>query len=189
MKCYVIVLFIVINMNNSSLELIIGPMMSGKSTELIRRIRRHQVIGNKVLIINSCSDVRCGNEIKTHDNKIVNAEKFNSLMDCKTYSNYDVVAIDEAQFFEDLLEFTNLLLDNNKHVIITGLNGDSEQKKFGFILDLIPKADKLDLLSGLCTICKDGTLGHFSVRNDSKNSDQIFIGGSDSYQCVCRKHI
>ena len=175
----------------SSLELIAGPMMSGKSTELIRRIKRHEVIGNKVLIINSSSDSRCGDEIKTHDNKRITAFKFNNLMECNIFHSYDVIAIDEAQFFKDLIEFTDLLIANDKYIIITGLSGDSEQKKFGDIIDLIPKADKFDLLSGLCIICKDGTLGHFSVRNNNNNnnSEQIFIGDSDIYQCVCRKHI
>ncbi len=105
-------------------------------------------------------------------------------------SDYDVVAIDEAQFFSDLLSFvTDILITKYKLVVIvTGLNGDFRQNIFGETLLLIPHAEKVDLLQGLCTICKDGTPGCFSSRI-IKNGDQTLVGDKDSYICVCRKHL
>ncbi len=178
-----------------SLEVIIGPMFSGKTTELMRRIKRHMVIGNKPLIINSIKDTRCDSEIKSHDNCVLTAVKLERLSDLSGHSEYDldnyqVVAIDESQFFPDLIEFVTevLIKQHGLHVIATGLNGDFQQQLFGKTLYLIPHANSVDLLQGLCTVCSDGTPGCFSARliNDSS---QTLVGGKESYNCVCRKHL
>jgi thymidine kinase len=175
-----------------SLELIIGPMFSGKTTELIRRINRHSVIGKSSLIINSSRDSRCGEEIKTHDNQRVSAIKVSSLDSHTlrdTIGNVDVVAVDEAQFFTDLLSFVHwCLYTKKKHVIIAGLNGDFRQNKFGDIIDLIPQANQIDKLSSLCIRCGDGTPAHFSTRTRG-GKHQTEIGDKDSYESVCRKHL
>ena len=181
--------------NVGSLELIIGPMFSGKTTELMRRIKRHMVIGNNPLIINSIKDVRCDAEIKSHDNSVLSAIKVDTLSEVETMSNiylsdYQVVAIDESQFFTDLPNFVvNTLLKRYKlHVIVSGLNGDFKQQLFGEILNLIPHAERVDLLNGLCTVCSDGTPGCYSSRITNSNY-QTLVGGKESYNCVCRKHL
>ena len=84
----------------------------------------------------------------------------------------------------------NELVKYNIHIIICGLNGDRNQKKFGQIIDLIPLANKIDKLSGICTLCNDGTPGDFSIlKKNQEKKQQILVGGDDMYQCVCRKHI
>lgn len=74
-----------------------------------------------------------------------------------------------------------------KLVIISGLDGDFQRKSFGQILDLIPLADRVDKLSALCSKCRDGTPAIFSKRY-AKGTEQIAVGGLDSYLPVCRKH-
>ena len=167
-------------------------MYSGKTTELMRRIKRHHVINNQTLIINSASDIRCQSEICSHDNHKLSAIKLNNLNDIFNdkydIDSYNVIAIDEAQFFEDLVTFTQRMLNINKHIIVAGLNGDYKQNVFGNIVNLIPWADKLDLLDGLCTLCADGASGYFSSRIIEDKS-QVLVGGKESYICVCRKHL
>ena len=178
--------------NVGSLEIIIGPMFSGKTSELIRRINRHSAIGKAAIIINSLKDSRCGEEIKTHDNLRVCALKVPNLASPaikNTIDCVDVVAIDEAQFFDDLIPFVRWCLYSlKKHVIIAGLNGDFKQRRFGDIIDLIPEADRIDKLSSLCIRCGDGTLAHFSIRTQGGNS-QTEVGDKDSYESVCRRHL
>ena len=178
-----------------SLEVIIGPMFSGKTTELMRRIKRHMVIGHKPLIINSIKDTRCDSEIKSHDNCVLTAIKLSKLSELTdntivNLEDYQVVAIDESQFFPDLVEYvTKVLIKKYRlHIIVTGLNGDFKQQLFGDTILLIPHAEKVDLLHGLCTICSDGTDGCYSARI-IENSTQTFVGGKESYNCVCRKHL
>ena len=77
------------------------------------------------------------------------------------------------------------MLELNKKVYICGLDGDFERKKFGTLLDLIPLCDKVCKLTSLCSLCKDGTPGIFSMRL-TKESEQIVVG-SDNYIPVCRK--
>ena len=173
------------------LELIIGPMFSGKSTECIRRINRLRSIGKRVLVINSCKDTRCKGEIQTHDKKTTEAMKVNSLVQVsKTsqFKNSEVIVVDEGQFFTDIMEVRNWVSNDNKHCIVCGLDGDFMQNKFGKILDLIPFCEKVDKLHGYCSMCNDGTPGYFTIRIDSQTNQEV-IGSNDIYKCVCRNHL
>ncbi len=149
------------------LHIIFGPMFSGKSTKLINEINTLKMYKKNILIINSNKDTRVQyNFIKTHNNIQYNAIKLNDLDESKIASitkKYDTVCIDEAQFFSNLIPFIKNLLQYDIHIIITGLNGDTNQNKFGYIIDLIPLANKIDKLSGICTLCNDGTPGDFSI--------------------------
>lgn len=175
-----------------SLELIIGPMFSGKTTELIRRIKRHSAIGKCTIIINSAQDSRCGEEVKTHDDQRVYALKVENLADQvikDVIRRVDVVALDEAQFFSNLVPFVKWCTHSlKKHVIVAGLDADFRQQKFGEILDLIPEAERVDKLSSLCIRCGDGTPAHFSIRING-GEQQTEIGDKNSYESVCRKHL
>lgn len=174
------------------MELIFGPMFSGKSTELIRRCQRLQSIGKKVIIINSTKDTRCGDMIQTHDKKEMIALKLDKLIDLvdkKEFNEIEVIAIDEAQFFEDLLDMAKkFTFDYDKEVIICGLDGDFNQHKFGQIIDLIPLSTKVDKLSGYCGLCNNKTEGQFTIRTTDNNSQEL-IGDSDIYICVCKNHL
>ena len=97
----------------------------------------------------------------------------------------EVILINEGQFFEDLYDVVVDMLSFNKRVYICGLDSDFERKKFGQILDLIPLCDKVNKLTSLCSQCKDGTPGIFSMRLTSDKQQTLV--GSDNYIPVCRK--
>jgi thymidine kinase len=103
----------------------------------------------------------------------------------KLLRSSDVILINEGQFFVDLYEVVVDMLNNNKKIYICGLDGDFERKKFGSILDLIPLCDKVSKLTSLCSLCKNGTPGIFSMRLSSETEQTIV--GSDNYIPVCRK--
>ena len=162
-----------------SLELIVGPMFSGKSTELIRRVQRLQTIGKSLAVYNSVNDDRYGLDgIYTHDMKTVQCITTDTLMSqlhTSTFETADYIFIDEAQFFKDLFNFVRDIVDKHgKHVIVIGLNGDSNRIPFGQINDLLPYCDDITMLKALCSKCKDGTPGIFSKRI-SENSGQICV--------------
>jgi thymidine kinase len=174
---------------NGRLELIIGSMFSGKSTELIRRINREKSIDKKIIIINYIDDNRySSNSVSTHDQVKVNCIKVSKLMDIpnELIKNHSSIFIDEGQFFMDLYSFIVTHV-NDKHIVISGLDGDSNQKPFGQILNLVPLCDSIDKLCAYCKKCNNGTLAPFTKKlGTSKN--QMDIGGSDKYIPVCRFH-
>ena len=174
------------------LEIIMGSMFSGKTSELIRRLKRHQVILDKVLVINSKKDIRNMSEVlQTHDQntfECIKTEHLMSVVGTDEWYNSDVIAVDEAQFFEGLRPFVEAALKEEKHVILAGLDGDFRQRVFGELLELIPLADDVTKLKALCMECMDGTLGPFTKRTSSR-MEQELIGECDVYRAVCRRHL
>lgn len=172
------------------LSLITGCMFAQKTTELLRRVRRYKSIGYKVLLVNYIDDTRYGVEcVASHDKDIEKAVCIKTLseIDALVKSNeYQVIAIDEGQFFTDLYEYVTQWADNlNVHIVISGLDGRSDRKPFGDILRLIPFAEEVERLSAFCAICRDGTLGVFSkYYGTSNDTNEIGI----NYKPVCRKH-
>lgn len=175
-----------------SLELIVGCMFSGKSSELIRRLKRHKAIGNEILVINSAKDVRnSSNVLQTHDGVTFDCVKTNDLMTLNNHPKFqqaDIIGIDESQFFSHLKNFVKYSLEKNKKIIVAGLDGDFQQNIFGDIISLVPLADKIDKLHALCMECRDGTLASFSKRIVNSNNQEM-IGDCDIYKAVCRHHL
>lgn len=167
-------------------------MFSGKSTELIRRLKRYRAINKKILVINSSKDVRNKKEVlQTHDSVTFNCIKTNNLLEILCTSDFyqsEIIGVDEAQFFTHLKDFVQGSLLHNKHIIVAGLDGDYRQNVFGEILNLIPLADEVDKLKALCMECNDGTLGPFTKRI-VQCDEQELVGAGDSYKAVCRKHL
>jgi len=178
-------------MASGRLEVIIGNMFSGKSSELIRRINREKSIQKKILVINFIGDNRySNNSIATHDNTKVNSLKLSKLSEIPSsmIKQYDSFFIDEGQFFPDLYTFVKNLVDSGgKHVVVSGLDGDSNREPFGDIIKLIPISDTVDKLTAYCIKCNNGTLAPFT-KKISTNTNLIDIGGIDKYLPVCRKH-
>jgi len=174
---------------SSKLELIIGPMFSGKSTELIRRARLFTIINKKVLVIKPNIDNRYSeNKIVSHSFESVQCITLNNLNELNNIQSYQVIIIDEGQFFNDLKNTIIEWLDKyNLYIIIGGLDGDFEKNPIGQILSLIPHADICQKINSLCTICNDGTPAAFTYRKN-QSKDIILIGGNDSYIPVCKKH-
>lgn len=170
------------------ISLIIGCMFAQKTTELLRRVRRYKSIGYNVLIVNFIDDTRYGTEcIASHDKEMEKAlcVKYLQEIDSIVRSGmYQVITIDEGQFFTDLHEYVTAWADElNIHIVISGLDGTSERKPFGDILRLIPHAEEVERLNAFCSVCCDGTIGIFSKYY---GDGEITIGVN--YKPVCRKH-
>ena len=190
--------------NTGYLEIILGPMYASKSTRLVDIYKQCKFCNIPVSIINHTIDKRYHDTmLSTHDKVMAPCLQANKLSDIWTNSGFiesgnqsdkyankllrssDVILINEGQFFSDLYEVVVDMLNNNKKVYVCGLDGDFERKKFGTILDLIPLCDKVNKLTSLCSLCRDGTPGIFSMRLTTETEQTVV--GSDNYIPVCRK--
>jgi len=173
------------------LELIIGPMFSGKTSKILDIYNICILSDINVAVINHSSDKRYSESmLSTHDLKMIPCIQANKLYDlmedvnnCEKINKAEVILINEGQFFEDLYDWTkNMVENNNKEIYICGLDGDFNRQKFGTILDLIPLCDKIRKLMSICSMC--GKNAMFSLRLDD-NKEQVLIG-SDCYKPCCR---
>ena len=172
------------------LEIILGPMFSGKTSRLLEIHKQCIFCNISVAVINHSSDVRYDistTTLSTHDQHKIPCFSFTTLS--SSLSNPDifnaqVILINEGQFFEDLFPVVSQFLQQGKKIYIAGLDGDFERKKFGTILDLIPLCDKVTKLASLCSKCKDGTSGIFSMRLTQEKQQTLV--GADNYIPVCR---
>ena len=169
------------------ISVICGCMFAQKTTELLRRVRRYQSIGYKVLVVNYVGDNRYGREVE-----LAKCVKRLQEVDALVRSgNYQVVAIDEGQFFVDLFAYVTSWADELPiHVVVAGLDGTSERTPFGDMLRLLPHAAEVERLTAFCAQCRDGTVGMYSkyVGEVQKDTNGVAIGGAESYRPVCRKH-
>jgi thymidine kinase len=168
-----------------SIELILGCMFSGKTTELFRRVRRHGAALHRCLIIKYAADVRYDAlSACTHDQSKMTAVAVSRLRDVADVDAYDVIGIDEAQFFDDLVEFCEELANRDKVVIVAALDGTFQRKPFGRVLELVPLAEHVTKLNAVCTIChKDAAFSH----RKHPDGRTIAIGGAEAYAAMCRK--
>lgn len=177
------------------LELILGPMFSGKTTQIIQIHNNYSYIGKKVVVINFSEDKRYHDTmLSTHDRKMIPCILSDDLVD--NWSNTlnphysemneaDVILINEGQFFKGLKDVVlDMIEKQGKIVYICGLDGDFKRQKFGELLDLIPYCDKVTKLTSLCSVCRNGKKGLFSCRV-TKETAQVVIG-SDNYKPLCR---
>jgi len=178
---------------NGRIELIIGCMYSGKTSEIIRRIQMYKTLNIPISIYTHLSDTRyaeSGN-ICTHNRTIIQAipvSKLQNIRNLEDYKKSKVVFIEEAQFFADLfdtvLDCANI---DNKIVIISGLDGDFQMKPFEQIVRLIPCAETVVKLNALCKKCGDGSIASFSKRIITSQEREI-VGSDGIYEAVCRRH-
>ena len=180
-----------------SLHIIMGPMFSGKSSELIKIAKRNKVIGRHIIGIKHVIDNRYSSEetILNHDKNKMPADSvfiINSLDDIRKVDidEYDnpIIIIEELQFYQNT--FNNVIKfveEWGLEVICAGLDGDYRRKPFGDVLQLIPYANKITKLTALCGKCADGTEAYFTKRVAS-SEETILVGSGDKYEAVCRKH-
>ena len=178
-------------MSSGRIEVIIGCMFSGKSSEIIRLIHRYSTINKKLLILNHALDKRYGDSvISSHDKVQVGCKQvssLNPLIKTKDYTECEVIIIEEGQFFKDLFEFVTLSADKyNKIVIVSGLDGDYKRQPFGDILRLIPHAEVVKKLSALCVVCNNGMEANFTKR--LVDSEELELIGTTEYRPTCRYH-
>jgi thymidine kinase len=168
------------------LNLIIGPMFSGKSTMLLTRYRRYKIAGKKCLLIKYEKDIRYSvTELVTHDNLRYEATSCGKLQDVDDIiNNYDVICIDEIQFYSDGAHYADLWANNGKIVETCGLNGDYLRNPFHQITLIIPKVDNITFVTA---ICKDTGNDAIFTKRLSDDKKQEVIGTDDIYQAVSRK--
>ena len=179
----------------ASLDIIIGPMFAGKSCELIRRIRLLKILKKEYIVIkpkidNRYDNIYDSNMIVSHNydkEHCVVLENMNQIF-LSELKYINTIFIDEGQFFNDLVDVVKQLLETYKiNVVVTGLDGDSNRNKFGYILDLIPLSNSCTKINAACIMCLDGTPAPFSFRKINI-TNQILIGAADRYMSLCRKH-
>lgn len=177
-----------LNKNNECgyLEIFIGPMFSGKTSKLIDLYKQYSFCNIPLAVINHSSDTRYDDTmLSTHDKIMIPCIQTSTLTRVTNdMDNVDVILINEGQFFEDLYDFVVDMLKFNKKIYVSGLDGDFKRTKFGKILDLIPLCDKVTKMTSLCSLCKNGTPGLFSMRLTNEK-EQMLIGSSN-YIPVCR---
>lgn len=173
------------NINAGHIEVILGPMFSGKTTELIRRIRRYTIAKKRCLQIKYKADTRYSEECaSTHDKQMIAAKSCTYLKEAENLlENYDVIGIDEGQFFQDVVSFAEEAANKGKIVIVSALDGTFKREAFGSILDLIPIAEKVTKLNAVCMLCCQEA--SFTKRLSEETAIEV-IGGSDKYIAVCR---
>ncbi len=168
------------------IEVICGSMFSGKTEELIRRLRRAQIAKMPTIIFKPRIDSRYSeNHIVSHNQ--LKMESFvveSSDQILKLAENASVVAIDEAQFFDDsILDVCKTLASNGKRVVVAGLDTDYRGVPFGPMPQLMCEADYLDKLRAICVQC--GNPATYTQRTSS-DTGQVVIGELDKYEARCR---
>jgi thymidine kinase len=183
-------MFIERNINSKtkvgSIEVITGSMFSGKTEELIRRLKRAKIARLKVEIFKPDIDVRFSkNEVVSHDeNSIQSTPVGNSANILLLTGNVDVIGIDEAQFFDKgLVEVVVKLANMGIRVIVAGLDMDFKGKPFGPIPELMAVADHIDKVHAICVKC--GNIAQFSHRLSEKEQ-VVLLGEKDVYEPLCR---
>ena len=170
------------------IEVISGGMFSGKSEELVRRLRRAVIARQKIQVFTPVTDDR--NEpgrLITRDEREIGAVSVRDSADIRARLDLgvEVIGIDEAQFFDDgLVDLAMGLADAGMRVIVAGLDQDFARRPFGPMPRLLALAEMVDKMHAVCVRC--GAPAHYSQRI-SGGSSQIQVGDTDSYEARCRR--
>ena len=176
---------VVVERTAMSIELVCGPMFSGKTTELLRRMRRHMYANRRCVVLKHAKDVRYdASKCCTHDGASLEAVQLSELSQFSDVDRYDVVGIDEGQFFPDIVEFCERVANAGKLVIVAALDGDCRRKPFGHIPELMPVAESVVKLNAVCSKC--GTEAAFTRRFVEDARTEV-VGGSEIYEALCRR--
>ena len=168
------------------IEVICGSMFSGKTEELIRRLRRAQFARQRVEIYKPAIDTRYSeDDVVSHDSHALSSTPVDSSASILLFtSEADVVGIDEAQFFDDgLIDVCNQLADSGVRVIVAGLDMDFRGRPFGPMPGLCAIADEVSKVHAICVKC--GELATFSHRT-VKDEKQVLLGETAEYEPLCR---
>ena len=177
------------------IEMVVGPMYSGKSEELIRRIKRAQIAKQNILVFKPMIDNRYSIEkVVSHSGMNEEAIRIEKAREILKYieSDTEVIAIDEVQFFDDeIIDILRDLADQGLRVIAAGLDTDFRGVPFGPTPNLLAIAEFVDKITAICMIC--GQPAHWTQRLiDGKpagfNEPTILVGAKESYEARCRLH-
>tara|TARA_B000000609_G_scaffold67773_1_gene50699 strand:+ start:3101 stop:3805 length:705 start_codon:yes stop_codon:yes gene_type:complete len=167
------------------IEVICGSMFSGKTEELIRRVRRAKIANQKVKIFKPIIDSRSKNYIESHDENKLKSIEVKSSSDILNYlKNCDVVAIDEAQFFDsEIINVCNSIANQGIRVIVAGLDMDYLGNPFGPMPNLMAISEYVTKVHAVCK--KSGNVANYSYRKNKKK-DIVVIGEKDKYEPLSR---
>ena len=171
------------------IEVITGPMFSGKSTELLRRLRLAQIARKKTAAFKHVSDVRYSeDQISTHAEQKSWAMAVSTpreMLESWHARGAQVIGVDEAQFFGmELIPVVETLAQRGKRVIVAGLNQDSFGVPFGPMPELLARADDLFLATAVCMVC--GADATKSFRKPGAALAQVLVGADQEYEARCR---
>ena len=176
------------------LEVISGVMFSGKSEELIRRVRRAVIARKKVQVFKSHLDERYAGiyAVSSHDGTVVEAEPVQRAIEImeRVRPGTEVVAIDEAQFLDKgVVTVANALARRGVRVIVAGTDTDFRAEPFGAMPELMAAAEVVDKLHAICVVCGGPASRNQRLVNGkpaSYDSPQIMVGGRETYEARCR---
>ena len=169
------------------IEVICGSMFSGKTEELLRRVRRAKLAKQKIKIFKPKQDVRYSKKkVTSHDNNSIKSKPINSPSKIlEIAEKFDVIGIDEAQFFdESIVEVCNKLADSGKRVIVAGLDMDYMGKPFGPMPNLLAIAEYVTKVHAICT--RSGKMASYTHRI-AKSDELILLGDTRKYEALSRK--
>lgn len=174
------------NRHQGWIEVICGSMFSGKTEELIRRLRRVNFAGQEFLLFKPAIDTRYDEECVVSHNgasfKAIQINKASEILD--HWKNERIIAIDEAQFFdEEIVAIANRLAGKGVRVICAGLDMDFQMRPFGPIPALLAAAEYVTKVHAICVSC--GNLAQYSHRK-TKQKEQVLVGAVDEYEPLCR---
>jgi len=175
--------------HHGAIEVVCGPMFSGKTEELIRRVKRAQIAKQRVQIFKPAIDVRY-DEVKvvSHSSQEILSEPVEKAVDIllKLKDTTRVVAIDEIQFFDmEIVKVVTKLANRGYRVICAGLDLDYKAEPFGPMPELLARADSVQKIQSICTVC-----GAPATRSQrlADCTDTVLLGETDSYEARCRAH-
>jgi thymidine kinase len=184
-------------MSNGRLQVVCGPMFAGKSEELLRRVRRAQLAGLAVEVVNhSLDDRHAEGRVASHSGLSVasrSAPDVDSLVELVGDRELDLLAIDEAQFFgTELVPAVSRLVLTGTSVVVAGLCVTFDGRPFEPLPSLMALAEDVTKLTAVCAVCGEDAAFHQRVLAgdvaDSRAATAEHVGGIESYQARCRRH-
>ena len=173
--------------NSGWIEVICGPMFSGKTEELIRRVVRAQIAKQRVSIFKPSIDNRFSEDFLVSHNqrKIKSVQVQNAEMILDYRDNADVFGIDEAQFFDiSIVDVCRSLANEGRRVVVAGLEKDFKAQSFGSMPELLVEAEYITKVNAICMNCGDPANFSHRIRPEKK---QVVVGETDKYEALCRR--
>src|SRR5918996_1750577 len=177
-------------------EVIAGPMFAGKTEELLRRVRRASIAGQRVVVFSHALDSRAGRDrVASHaglDAPSRTVGSVDEIARAVEEGEFDIVAIDEAQFFgPPLLEVVRDLAADGLHVIVAGLDVTFLGQPFEPMPSLMAGAERVDKLTAVCSTCGADAIFHARVAPAETTDVNLVtenVGGQETYRALCRRH-
>lgn len=174
------------------IEIICGPMFSGKTEELIKKLDKVKYSKEKFIVFKPVIDTRSKNAIVSRHNKIIPAIEVQNSYEILDYmnnyqdQNYKVIAIDEVQFMDkNIVNVVANLAKQGYHLILAGLDKNFKAEPFGSMPELLAIADNVQKLIALCNVC--GSQATFTYRT-SNNDSEVLVGDGENYEARCYEH-